>query len=180
MNGKVDRKSECDAYWNEEELYEVVKSTMVGTVYYAAVKALVRGLVTDGKDLEPIPEQEQETFGVVMLTSVNSKDYFNFSYKVIDETMGPCDTRCPESILKLLSPTDNEYANNWRKRCHEINMRDKELKKLPMGTEIKVKRGDEETNYIKEKYNGRTLWINWNIRKYVTNSRLLYLDYEIV
>ena len=42
-NGGIDRRAECDAYFMEglnRGHYEVLKSTIVGTVYYAAVKKL--------------------------------------------------------------------------------------------------------------------------------------------
>ena len=35
----------------------------------------------------------------------------------LDETMGPNEASCPETILKLLTPTQNEHALDWRKRC---------------------------------------------------------------
>ena len=41
--GQIDRKKECDAYFLEglnRGFYEVVKSRMVGSVYYAAVTPL--------------------------------------------------------------------------------------------------------------------------------------------
>ena len=44
-NGKVDRKAECDAYFTEglnEGFYRLEKSTMIGSVYYAAVAGLKR------------------------------------------------------------------------------------------------------------------------------------------
>ncbi len=31
--------------------------------------------------------------------------------------MGPCEAECPARILDLLTPTDKEYALDWRKRC---------------------------------------------------------------
>lgn len=40
-----------------------------------------------------------------------------FLYKVIDETWGPVESKCPKRILKLLDPTDNERAIAWRNRC---------------------------------------------------------------
>lgn len=47
-----------------------------------------------------------------------------FGYKDMDETMGCYQTDCPERILKLLTPTDNEYAKAWREACwSRINKR---------------------------------------------------------
>lgn len=56
-----------------------------------------------------------------------SKDYYNFGYKDMDETMGAYEAKCPERILNLLSPVEEfglsergmEYASEWRKSCWE-------------------------------------------------------------
>ena len=67
-NGKVDRQAECDAHW-EKGLnaghYQVVRSAMHGSVYYAAVRSLVQRV---DDHFEPLPEEEQTVFGVVLLT----------------------------------------------------------------------------------------------------------------
>ena len=145
-NGKVDRKAECDAYFMEDlnrGYYDVIKSSMVGSTYYAAVKPLKKyGKDVDGnKIIVDIPTNEQRVFGVVMLTSTDSKDYYNFSYKDMDESMGPCYYDCPKGVLDLLTPTDNEWANNWRTKCREKLEKKKNanaLNKLPVGTIIQV------------------------------------------
>ena len=43
-NGDIDRKAECDAYFMRDNAghYKVVKSSMKGTVYYAAVTTLTK------------------------------------------------------------------------------------------------------------------------------------------
>lgn len=138
-NGTVDRKAECDAYWEEglnRGYFKIEKAVMKGTVYYAAITPIQR---KTEEGIIPIPEEERETFGVVILTSVSMKDYFNFAYKLVDETMGPAQRNCPESILKLLSPIDNEWALEWRKNCWENVRKEKEKRKLsilPVGTKI--------------------------------------------
>ena len=35
----------------------------------------------------------------------------------LEESMGPCEAGCPGRILRLLSPTANEHALDWRRRC---------------------------------------------------------------
>src|SRR3546814_18963579 len=35
----------------------------------------------------------------------------------LTENMGPCEADCPAAILDLLSPTEHEYALDWRARC---------------------------------------------------------------
>ena len=83
---------------------------------------------------------EVETFAAVALTHTNNRDYFNFGVKTMEESMGPCEDHCPASILSLLSPTDSEYANNWRERCRKNIEAKKDphaLKNLPVGAVIR-------------------------------------------
>ena len=100
-HGKVNRKAECNSRFDSSRC-EVLKSMMVGTVYYAAVRSKADGHV----------------FGSVFLTSARDG---SFGYKAMDETVGPCERRCPDSILDLLSPTDDEWSNEWRKDCRAYN-----------------------------------------------------------
>lgn len=121
-NGKIDRKKEVESNLNLD-IYEVLKSSMVGSTYYAAVKN----------------KQNGKVFAVITMTIVNMKDYYNFSYKIMDETYGVGLYDCPKSILDLLTPTDNEYAIQWRNKCRvRIENRKKRLGKLPVGTRVKV------------------------------------------
>lgn len=145
-NGKVDRKKECIAYFEEglnKGHFKVEKSTMVGSVWYGAVRDLVTASKTDEKGnliYSPLPENEQEIHGYIFLTSTNMKDYFNFSYKPMDEFMGPYCYDCPESILKLLSPVpEDSWAYEWREKCRENIKKRKDpdsLKNLPLGSVI--------------------------------------------
>ena len=103
--GAIDRKAEIDELYtwqNDTRKAEVVRSAMVGGTYYAAVKVTI------------LSTGEAETFAAVVLTHTNSRDYFNFGVKTMEESMGPCEDHCPASILSLLSPTDSEYANSRR------------------------------------------------------------------
>jgi hypothetical protein len=154
--------------------YDVLKSSMVGSVYYAAVKPLQRySKDADGNEIiVDIPTDEQKVFGAVFLTSTDNKDHFNFSYKDMDESYGPCYYDCPKGILDLLTPTENEYANEWRKTCYE-NIKTKKnpngLSKLPVGSVIKVvmpfdtkyfKKGQEvKLNKCKKWGSNRTEWV---------------------
>lgn len=143
----VDRKAECDAYFMEglnRGHYNVLKSAMVGSTYYAAVQIMKKYV---GKDEQcnnifvDMPENEREIFCAIFLTATDMKDHFNFSYKDMTENMGPYKYDCPKGILDLLPPTDNEYALEWRKKCYERIAEKKNpnaLNNLPVGTKIKV------------------------------------------
>lgn len=167
-NGTVDRKKEVDNEFTREGL-TVLKSTMVGTVYYGAIKQEKTGVV----------------FGLVVLTSSYKKGGYNFGYKNIDETCGPVEDRCPLSILNLLTPTDYKHANDWRERCREYHKQKKSptsFANLPVGTKViwtipyeyfSVGSKGDKVELVKKKLGrGHAYWYNprgnWRIRpKYV-------------
>ena len=99
LNGDVGRKKEVDSSFSGN--YTLIKSAMVGTTHYAAARQESTGAV----------------IAFITLTSSDKKGGYNFGYKDMSEDMGPCEATCPKSILKLLTPTDSEYANAWRERC---------------------------------------------------------------
>ena len=132
-NGDIDRKAECDAYFMRDNTghYKVLKSSMKGTVYYAAVTTLTKYIGKDenGKSMyESIPEDKQEVWAAVFLTRTEEGRYFH--YKDQDETAGPCEDHCPKCILDLLSDTDHELALDWRKRCRKNIQKSNKLSKL--------------------------------------------------
>lgn len=177
-NGRIDRKAEIDAMWNDDTSgkFIVLKSSMKGSTYYGAIKQ----------------KNTEKVFAVVFLTSTNMKDYFNFSYKDMDETCGPYQYDCPKGILDLLTPTDSEYANAWRKRCYE-NIKAKKnpnaLANLPVESEIKVIMPCETTYYNKgdevilTKYknyrSNRTAWYS-NRARFSRNLMRVITDYEVI
>lgn len=125
-NGKIDRKAECDAINTCTDGYrrwKVLKSSMVGTIYYGAI--------------EISTPTDRDVVAVVFKTYTDGGD---FGYKDMDETMIPCYYDCPKSILDLLTPTDNEYANEWRRLCRE--KKPSEIKKAKIGDRIKWTRYD--------------------------------------
>ena len=74
-NGTIDRKAELDNelfQYESDDGQKLVKSLMVGAVYYAAVQH-PKGYV----------------YGLVVLTQVVKKDYYNFYYKDMSEDMEP-------------------------------------------------------------------------------------------
>ena len=96
---------------------KLIKSTMYGSTYYGAIQKTNNNT------------KESKVFAVVVLTSVENHKYFNLSYKDMDETEHPFYYDCPESILKLLTPTDNENANIWREKCRKRSKDKKVLAK---------------------------------------------------
>ena len=121
-NGTVDRKAELDQYWSGD-MHEILKSAMVGSTYYAAVKNKDTG----------------EVFAAVFLTSSGGKDHHNFGYKPMTESCGPTEAKCPTGILALLTETKNEFALRWREKCRRYHADKKSptsFANLPLGTKI--------------------------------------------
>ena len=87
------------------------------------------------------PEKGREVVALVCLINhvPNAKDGFTFGYKDMDESMGPCESKCPESILKLLTPTTYEYAIAWRQRCWDRINKRKAAPKVKSGMKVKFK-----------------------------------------
>ena len=197
--GNINRKAECDSYFiggMNTGYYNLIASRMVGSVYYAAVQPLQRAardengrVRKDGNGhtmAEMIPENERVTTAVVFLTQVEKGMFY---YKDMSETMGPCYYDCPESILKKLSPTDNEYANEWREQCWQ-NVKANALKKrmhtdlhgLPVGSVICFKWRGEDM-YLQKcapNHQFRTPW--WKVdgeAKYFAKKRIPQ-EYKVV
>lgn len=96
---KIDRLAECRKVFGREPSWAtIVKDALVGDVYYAAMRSTKTGKV----------------WALVALTDAEN---YEFGYKDMDETVGPCCYECPNSILDLLSPTDSDYAKEWRANC---------------------------------------------------------------
>lgn len=187
-SGQIDRKAECDAYWLmglNRGYYCIEKSAMVGSTYYAAVRITKRAKTDDDGNYvyvengqytyEEIPREEQRTFGVVILTSTDSHSYYNFSYKVMDESVGPCYYDCPISILKLLTPTNSAYAVQWRKNCYEHFNAKKKLNSAPIGATIRFLFRGEEVSLVKRApaYQFKTpFWYNPVSHTYMKQSQI--------
>jgi hypothetical protein len=113
MDGHKTPKQYLDAQFtfeNERRKLTVLDSAAKLGTYYAAVESIAKAT------------GEREVFALVCLTNYRPKGFSDgttFGYKDMDETMGPNACECPARILDLLTPTTNDYANEWRKNCRE-------------------------------------------------------------
>lgn len=97
--------------------------------------------------IETTRDNKREVFAAVCLLNYAPKDYHNFGYKDMDESMGPCEAECPEKILNLLTPAESKWAIEWRERCRQNIARAKEVKdRLKPGTVIKFEKPLTFTN----------------------------------
>lgn len=96
---------ECQ--WNNEN-FQIIDFSRVGNTLYMAIEHIPKGNV----------------FAMVVRISFEGRLFY---WKDMEESMGPYYHDCPLRILKKLSPTDNTYALEWRKRCWEHH-KNKKLK----------------------------------------------------
>ena len=80
---------------------------------------------------------KREVIAIVCALDYDPNSEFNFGYKDMDETMGPYRYGCPERILKMLTPTEHEYAKKWRETCWERIRSQKARPQLKKGLIIK-------------------------------------------
>lgn len=82
----------------DTENHKILQCSIKGRVAYLACES--KGIV----------------YGLVLLLSTYNGDK---GYKPVDETMGPFNYDAPKSLIKKLTPTDDENAIQWRKTCLE-------------------------------------------------------------
>ena len=156
-NGTVDKLEECRDLLtcsSEKGFWKPIKMALVGSTVYAAVERV-------------LPNGDRYVYGEVILTKTNMRDYYDFSYKDMDETSGPYKTECPIAILNLLTPTDNENAKKWREDCYEYHRNKANSKKdknslnnLPVGSVIEMPywNGGTKTLTKCNHYSPKTIW----------------------
>lgn len=106
---------------NEHGSRKILATSARLNVAYMAVELIPKG-------------KEREVFGLVcIIKRAPSDPSYNFGYKDVDESDGPFHTECPAKILDLLTPTDNEYALEWRKRCRENIEKAEKAKQIKVG-----------------------------------------------
>jgi len=163
-NGKVDIIAEVENNLNgenEKGKWTVLKSAKYGSTVYSAVEYLNK------------ETNERKVFATIFLTNTRNGE---FSYKDMDESCGPYAYDCPESILKLLTPTESKWANEWRNKCREVRKKDKELKALPIGTKIIFNDYDDRPETLEKRWSYQKKGERW----YIEGTNTYYKDKVIV
>lgn len=143
-----DEQKNCES---AEYKWEVIDSAIKGTTVYLAIR---RTNKTTG---------EIEVWGEVCLTRWDPKGYFMI--KSMSEDMGPYYYDAPKHLLDKLTEPYNDSAREWREKCEEKRnaAQKSEIKKLPMGTKIRIKNYHRPGEWIVEvcKDRGRRAYIDW-------------------
>lgn len=123
-----ERREEMDKVYTWESDERVVRplaSTIKGNVYYGAIETIHKET-----------GERNVVCAIDLLGSYKEGFWYWYGYKDMDETMGVNGCYdCPAKILDLLTPTDSEWANEWRQKCREQAGKPK-LSALPVGTVI--------------------------------------------
>lgn len=82
----------------------------------------------------------------------NRKDYYNWGYKDMDESMHPYYYACPLKLLQItdLHKPDNENSKTWREEVVKYHKAKKELKAITYNKGDIVRFKEKETPYIRE------------------------------
>lgn len=95
--------------WGDDlpDRYTVLATAYKAPCLYAAVEQLNK------------KTGERRVWAAVTKVRFHRADYHNLCYKDMSENEGPYYHDCPARILDLLTPSDNEYANEWRENCRK-------------------------------------------------------------
>lgn len=90
-----------------------------------------------GNNLWCVHEHDGQRWACLYLLRGSPKvknDPYNWGYKDVCESMGPNELSFPYTWLDLLTPTDSQYANEWRAR---VKARGEKLQKATLGSKWK-------------------------------------------
>lgn len=59
----------------------------------------------------------------------NGADHDWWGYKDVCETMGPTETSCPASYLRMCTAPESDYAYRWRQRVYALDAKKQHFKK---------------------------------------------------
>ncbi len=110
--------------------WTILDSTTVKGTFYAAVR-----VEEAGAGFSPAGT----VFGLVVLQQ-RRRGYENYYRKEIEESSGPGDFDCPDRILDLLSPTESQWALEWRAACRTRNAVKRSRPKIRKGDLIRFAR----------------------------------------
>jgi hypothetical protein len=128
---------------------------------------------------QDIESNKEYVFAATYLVRFN-RGYYNFGYKDMDESCGPGMYNCPERIMKLLTPTESNYAIEWRKKMWEIiNKRKYLAKTLKIGTYFYIKIDNKKILHMVTDRNINYIFIREVIENTKYNTNLLGELYKL-
>ena len=119
---------------------KLVRSSTVGNNHWQLIE------LDDGKRL-------------IVLNILNKNPNGIWSYKPIDEEMGPLELNCPVTILNQATETDNEFAKKWRRAAYAYHEERKQIRAFREGLQPGdwIEYGDKI--YMLDESLGRRGWL---------------------
>ena len=139
----VQKFIETEAVFSE---YDVIGHALKGNQLWAVIKHKTSG----------------ETAAILFLLRRYANEY---DYKAMDEGMHPYYYDIPERLFKMLTPTTNKYALEWRAGVEQRLQQDKDNKAKPMGEGVLFKINGSMYMVV-GRDNAKTLLIQDTARKY--------------
>lgn len=116
--------------WERCGNFRVLDYSKKGNTVYMAVESFAK----------------KDVFATVTLISFHDGEFY---WKDMDESMGPCQYDCPQRILKKLTPTEYEYALDWRRHCWDLHEKNKSsARKYQHGDVLRFPREISFTNGV--------------------------------
>lgn len=137
-------------YEGETCSHRLLRSACYGRFEYYAAAEVIRKI---DDPMHGIKAGDREVVCVVVIMRYTRDG--QWGYKDMDETMDPTVDNCPESIMKLLTPTDHAYAIEWRARVMAKHAKRKAS--LQLGAGARVRYGGR-TYELKEPAGPRRGW----------------------
>ena len=106
-------------------------SSFAGTLY-----AVFEDKVT--KDGVAIPLPDHRWIFIALLRYSNYQNERSWGYKDMEESMGPCESKCPLSYFDMVPCPDSNEARRWRERCRW----DREVVALKTSLNKKLRKGE--------------------------------------
>ncbi len=130
--GKHREPGMTDREFFEQELPKTL--TEVGRIIdCATVHNTFYAVVENGPDA-----YQPNTTWIMVVLMQRTRDWYNLTYKEMDEAMGPAESSCPRRLLELLEsrvPTPpNDWAAQWRARCWDEAHRTEQAREVKRGT----------------------------------------------
>lgn len=127
-------------YENEDYVQKVLMDSLVElNEYYAAVERIYK------------KSGSRVVYCHVTMIQFAPHSEYNFSKKDMDDSCGPVISKCPENVLRLLTPPTNDHSIDWRKRCWDRIKSRFELKlgdRLHFKDAIKFQGGREIHDFV--------------------------------
>ena len=162
-----DENKNCE---NADYRWEVIDSAICGTTVYLATRRTNKAT------------GEFTVWAEVNLTRWDPQGYF--MVKSMSEDMGPYYYDCPKHILDKLTAPYNDAAREWREKCaaKREKRRISEVRKLPIGTKIRLTHYWKEGEYIITicTLRGRRSYIDWTHRIRFYPDRIEGYGWEVV